>query len=1366
MEKRSYHIGFVSLWYARGQAYVTRLLRQALCQQHRTFVFARGGGPEAQQPDGSGEWQIENLTAFQEYQIPPARLKAWIEENRIDLVVFNEEYDFNLVKAAREAGAAILGYYVWELFQPRWFHIVRSLFDIVICPTRASYEHFRRLGIDNARFLRWAIDPEFQAFLDARAQQASGPASQPVRFFHPAGWGGIYARRGTQFVIDAFKLANLENASLLIHTQHGNPGEETQGNIRVIRGTLPRRELAQLYSTAGIAVLPSKWEGLGLTFLEAIAAQLPILTVDAPPMNEFVEHGQTGFLCQVGSWCTYEKIFVPGAHVDIDDLAVKMRALADNPELRQRMAAQTGELASRFSFQRFQSTLEAFVAEIMDSMRGAVRLNLGCGEDIRPGYVNCDMRKLPGVDCIEDVSRLSYENETVTEILANDIIEHFPYAESEKVLAEWVRVLRPGGRLRLQTPDCRQLSRFLLSNQIPTQEFVRRIYGGQTYEGNFHFAGFDRPGMRRLLHKLGLRVLEMASFNGNMGITAIKPERPAPAKLKVILISARFSNYPWGTGNFIHKALTALGHDVIDIDFRRDAARMEKMLSEPADLVLIYKGSNVNPEWLEPLASPVILWYPDDFLQAAHARQDVLRLSYACDHIFYFDAHGLRALQASGISHSSFLPLATDPTVYRLVPGTPKKYDIVFVGTMYPNRRTLIERLSRRFNVVVRQAYMEEMVQLFNEAKIVLNLGVGRTGYPLRVFEALGCGAFVLTNAIPEDQRLFRDKEHLVYFDDSNLEELAAYYLDHEAEREAIAERGYREVVAKHTFVHRLHEMLHTVGFFEAADAARDAVGMQPGDGEPLTPVRAARACSAQPNQERQFEQALLQAMQHEQNGDIEASIHALEQSPQIPAFAFDRHYELGRLCFLAGHYKAASEHFAVCTRENPAEHTAWNNRAVSLYRAGKLTEAGESIQQALLANAEEAGLYYNLAKICETSQDTHKVRALLERATYFDSEFSPAWQLLDTKYREIRQKSADENVQRAGKKKPRRGRKKLRVLYLTPPGLGDNPTPETVAAEELRKLGHAVTLVKTSSDEEPPEGVYDVIYVAMHPSAIAGWNARARCNAPIYVHLEGCPWWRIGLDDPTKWGYSEEEAQEIRERVPQFRRYYRKLCELTDAADYRDAAFPAHIRAAEFLLEKKLNYPLRGAMFDLTSASQSDFTLQEEYRIVSMTRLVPDKFMHHVARALTLLENPPVWSIIGYGPDREKIEKIVAGTRVKIEFMGALYGVEKFNEIRRAMFGVNLRAGVPPAELLYMDRTNISYYSYIRQLWDDDIVYFTPFSDIERLAEKIQYVIDHPEERQERAQVGKQKLLGGELKTKPAPLFARELEEILYGLC
>lgn len=148
-------------------------------------------------------------------------------------------------------------------------------------------------------------------------------------------------------------------------------------------------------------------------------------------------------------------------------------------------------------------------------------------------------------------------------------------------------------------------------------------------------------------------------------------------------------------------------------------------------------------------------------------------------------------------------------------------------------RRALIE-LSKHFQVnvysnsdvsdLVRVRYMgsvdywSEMPKVFRETKINLNFTIPniKSGIPLRVWDVLGAGGFLLTNYQAEIPYYFTEGEDLVCFDGvEDLREKVAYYLQHEEERKQIAENGYRKVKEHHTYVHRMREILRIIEMAE-----------------------------------------------------------------------------------------------------------------------------------------------------------------------------------------------------------------------------------------------------------------------------------------------------------------------------------------------------------------------------------------------------------------------------------------------------------------------------------------------------------------------------------------------------------------------
>lgn len=199
---------------------MTKAIRDVLACEYTTFIFARNGGT-SDKPllQTSGEWSTANLTTHPEYKIPHELFKNWVVHNNLDVVIFNEEYDLGLVDIAKQCGAKTIGYYVWELFDPRFATECNRLYNRIICPTSACYEKFKGMGMDNVEYIPWGVDLNLFKSIER-------PVNNRVRFFHPAGWGGLHARRGTQFTIDAFQQLNDPHAELLIHTQNGSGIQE------------------------------------------------------------------------------------------------------------------------------------------------------------------------------------------------------------------------------------------------------------------------------------------------------------------------------------------------------------------------------------------------------------------------------------------------------------------------------------------------------------------------------------------------------------------------------------------------------------------------------------------------------------------------------------------------------------------------------------------------------------------------------------------------------------------------------------------------------------------------------------------------------------------------------------------------------------------------------------------------------------------------------------------------------------------------------------------------------------------------------------------------------------------------------------
>lgn len=81
-----------------------------------------------------------------------------------------------------------------------------------------------------------------------------------------------------------------------------------------------------------------------------------------------------------------------------------------------------------------------------------IKLNLGCGDEILDGYINCDMDNAKA-DMLFDAAIIPFPDNSVDEIRAYHLIEHFPFQKGLSVLKEWFRALKPNGKLIMETPD-------------------------------------------------------------------------------------------------------------------------------------------------------------------------------------------------------------------------------------------------------------------------------------------------------------------------------------------------------------------------------------------------------------------------------------------------------------------------------------------------------------------------------------------------------------------------------------------------------------------------------------------------------------------------------------------------------------------------------------------------------------------------------------------------------------------------------------------------------------------------------------------------------------------------------------------------
>lgn len=291
------------------------------------------------------------------------------------------------------------------------------------------------------------------------------------------------------------------------------------------------------------------------------------------------------------------------------------------------------------------------------------------------------------------------------------------------------------------------------------------------------------------------------------------------------------SEFDQGEGVHFSRVLRRLGHAVRDINVAAGVngngvpGRLVKGYPSTAwlrdfieedwkpDLYLYIEPLGLIPRGLEnsPIPTACVI---SDVHRDLSSR---LTLAQLFDHVFLYQRNYVRHFTKHPRGSVHWLPYACDTEFFKDL-GLERDLDVAFIGK-FPasgagsDRRGLIELLRRTYRVNEPRYYLQrEIPEVYSRAKIVVNIPVG-DDLNFRFFEALSCGALLLTRRLANGQEeLFKEGVHYAAFE-SEAELLAKveFYLHHEAERRQIATAGHEEVLRRHTLVLRLEQMLDQI---------------------------------------------------------------------------------------------------------------------------------------------------------------------------------------------------------------------------------------------------------------------------------------------------------------------------------------------------------------------------------------------------------------------------------------------------------------------------------------------------------------------------------------------------------------------------
>lgn len=273
------NIGIVTTWFERGAAYVSKLYLHILEKEgHNVYIFARGG--ENHDSQYSAKWNQKNVTRSTRYinsKIEKKKFVKWLENNKIEALLFNEQRDYSILLYLKQRFSNIkLGAYVDYYTEDTLQYF--DFYDFLICNT---HRHMQAMDKHSQKYyVPWGTDLDLYKPDDVKREM--------ITFFHSV---GMSTRKGTDLLIDAYIEGKCYNKSrLVIHTQipiekvcKYNKEQLKKYGIEIIAKTVPP---PGLYHRGDVYVYPTRLDGLGLTMYEALASGLPMIVPDFPPMNE------------------------------------------------------------------------------------------------------------------------------------------------------------------------------------------------------------------------------------------------------------------------------------------------------------------------------------------------------------------------------------------------------------------------------------------------------------------------------------------------------------------------------------------------------------------------------------------------------------------------------------------------------------------------------------------------------------------------------------------------------------------------------------------------------------------------------------------------------------------------------------------------------------------------------------------------------------------------------------------------------------------------------------------------------------------------------------------------------------------------
>jgi glycosyltransferase involved in cell wall biosynthesis len=292
-----------------------------------------------------------------------------------------------------------------------------------------------------------------------------------------------------------------------------------------------------------------------------------------------------------------------------------------------------------------------------------------------------------------------------------------------------------------------------------------------------------------------------------------------------------------------------------------------------------------------------------------------------------------------------------------------------------------------------------------------------------------------------------------------------------------------------------------------------------------------------------------------------------------------------------------------------------------------------------------------------------------------------------------------------------------------------------------------------------------DLIWAPYEPLIpIANW-LRSQYNKPVVGHFEVLPPLRIAFDELDIWWSFHEEPPKKDNIMANYYYVYKQYANEFDKCDIKTSSDLSSFYRIEKLLGRKITGIVEYKPYPIDTESlkiYEDPNIEEKYQIISVMRLVSHKRHNHIIKALSLLDNPPVYVIIGDGTEKDRLKKLAEDLKVKVEFRGIQNDEEKCKAIQESMFAVYPWAWLPSGDAAFYKKPVIVYDAPDTRDRLKNLPIYVEENNIGQLATTIKYLCENANRRVELGLKANEELMNDKTGIYNTKLAVSKLNDIL----